>query len=59
MNNSADMITKQKFKNIAKEPSFFVNDTKFNEKTMQLEIILETDIEIKKPIKCLFDLSYR
>ena len=53
------MITKQKFKNIAKEPSFFVNDTKFNEKTMQLEIILETDIEIKKTIKCLFDLSYR
>ena len=47
------MITRQNFKNIAKEnvwwhgPNFFINDTKFNEKIMQPEFFLESDIEIK------------
>ena len=47
------MITRQNFKNIAKEnvwwhgPSFLINDTKFNEKVMQPEILLESDIEIQ------------
>ena len=51
-NNPADMITRQNFKNIAKgnvwwhEPSFLINDTKFNEKVMQPEILSESDIEI-------------
>ena len=52
LNNPADMITRQNFKNIAKEnvwlhgPSFLINDTKFNEKLMQPEILLERGIEI-------------
>ena len=53
LNNPADMITRQNFKNIAKEnvwlhgPSFLINDTKFNEKLMQPEILLESGIEIQ------------
>ena len=53
LNNPADMITRQNFKNIAKKtvwwhgPSFLINDTKFNEKVMQPEIHLESDIEIQ------------
>ena len=53
LNNLADMITRQNFKNIAKEnvwlhgPSFLINDTKFNEKLMQPEILLESGIEIQ------------
>ena len=53
LNNPADMITRQNFKNIAKKnvwwhrPSFLINDTKFNEKVIQLEIHLESDIEIQ------------
>ena len=49
-NNPADMITRKNFKNIAKKnvwwhgPSFFINDAKFNEKVMQPEIHLESDI---------------
>ena len=47
------MITRQNFKNIAKEnvwwhgPSFLINDTKFNEKVMQPEILLKSDIDIQ------------
>ena len=53
LNNPADMITRQNFKNIAKEnvwwhgPRFLINDTKFNEKATQPEILLESDIEIQ------------
>ena len=53
LNNPADMITRQNFKNLAKEnvwwhgPSFLINDTKFNEKMMQPEILLESEIEIQ------------
>ena len=53
LNNPADMITRQNFKNLAKEngwwngPSFLINDTKFNEKMMQPEILLEIEIEIQ------------
>ena len=52
-NNPADMITKQNFKNFAKEdvwwhgPSFLIKEAKFNEKVMQPEILLESDIEIQ------------
>ena len=52
-NNPADMITRKNFKNIAKKnvswhgPSFFINDARFNEKVMQPEIHLESDIEIQ------------
>ena len=47
------MITKQNFKNIAKEnvwwhgPNFLIKETKFNEKVMQPEILLESNIEIQ------------
>ena len=52
LDNSAEM--RQNFKNITKEnvwwhgPSFLINDTKFNEKVVQPEILLESDIEVKK-----------
>ena len=50
LNNPADIITRQKFKNIAKEsewwgdPDFLVNDTKCNEKDMHPEILLKCNI---------------
>ena len=60
LNNPADMIKKQNFKNIAKEnvwwhgSSFLIKETKFNEKVMQPEILLESDIEIQNQINvCL------
>ena len=54
------MITRQNFKNIGKEnvcwhgPSFLINDTKFNEKVMQPEILLESDIEIQNQSNVFF-----
>ena len=53
LNNPADMITRQNFENTAKEnvwwhgPSFLINDTKFKEKVMQPEILLENHFEIQ------------
>ena len=51
LNNPADMITRQNFKNLAKENVWWhgqnslSNDTKFNENVMQTEILLESDIQ--------------